>query len=258
MKWDAAQYDAVKAPQIDAGKELIALAQVRKNDAILDLGCGTGKLTLELALLASKGSVVGIDPSEEMLAKARTAASVAGNMRLIKTPAEDIDFTDQFDLAFSNSAMQWVKDQPRAMNRTYQALKKGGRIAFQFPAKNFCGEFFDSVDFAVSTLGYERFYSRWRSPWQFPTCDEYRSLLFKTGFSSVDVYDKEYHLGFTDMDDVVSWWSSAGLRPYLAALPVNGEHYFKEAFAQGFEKSRTEQGIEFKFRRLFALAKKLL
>ena len=258
MNWDAAQYDAVKAPQIDAGKELIVLAKVRENDAILDLGCGTGKLTIEIARLAPRGSVVGIDPSDDMLAKARTTTSGAGNLRLIKTHAEDIDFIDRFDLAFSNSALHWVKDQPRAVSRTYRALKRGGRIAFQFPAQNFCREFFISVDFAVSSLGYERFYRGWRSPWLFPTCEEFKSLLFRTGFSSVEVYEREYHLAFTDLDEVIRWWSSAGLRPYLAALPAVGQSYFADAFAKGFEKYRTEKGIEFDFRRLFAFAKKLL
>ena len=73
MRWDAEKYDAVKAPQVDAGKELIAMAKVKDTDSVLDLGCGTGKLTVELAKRASNGIVVGIDPSREMLEKAREA-----------------------------------------------------------------------------------------------------------------------------------------------------------------------------------------
>ena len=56
MKWDAEKYDSTKAPQIDAGRELITMAQVRNTDSILDIGCGTGKLTVELANLASNGN----------------------------------------------------------------------------------------------------------------------------------------------------------------------------------------------------------
>ena len=67
MRWDAEKYDAVEAPQMDAGRELISMANVNEGDAILDVGCGTGKLTVELARLACNGSVTGIDPSGDML-----------------------------------------------------------------------------------------------------------------------------------------------------------------------------------------------
>ncbi len=256
MKWDAEKYDAVKAPQIEAGKELMSLAGIRENDAILDLGCGTGKLTKELAHLASKGVVVGIDPSEEMLEKARVAASHTGNMTVLRAAAEEINFLDKFDLAFSNSSMQWVKDQPKAAATAYRALKQGGRIAFQFPAANFCAEFFDSVDGAISMLGYDRFFEGWQSPWRFPSKEEYESMLNRAGFRALNVFYKKYRVGFGTIPDVMIWWSSAGLRPYLAALPEGAQEHFKEAFAEGFKRNKTDAGIEFDFRRLFALAKK--
>jgi len=66
MRWDAEEYDAVrKPPQADAGRELISMAGVRVDDSVLDIGCGTGGLTMELARLAPKGSVTGIDSSRE-------------------------------------------------------------------------------------------------------------------------------------------------------------------------------------------------
>ncbi len=256
MKWDAEKYDAVKAPQVDAGRELIALAGVRENDAVLDLGCGTGKLTIELARLAAKGNVVGIDPSEEMLERARAVSAGARNVSLIKAAAEDMGFSERFDLVFSNSALQWVKDQHRALGLTYNSLRKNGRIAFQLPAKNFCVEFFDYIEKAVALLGYERFYYGWQSPWRFPARDDFADMLSRAGFQSIDVSYKDYHLRFSGVPDVVNWWSSAGLRPYLAALPEGAQQHFKEAFAEGFERNRTDKGIEFNFRRLFALAEK--
>ncbi|MFZ3089813.1 MAG: methyltransferase domain-containing protein [Nitrospirota bacterium] len=94
MRWDAEKYDATKAPQIDAGKELIAMAKVRDADSILDIGCGTEKLTIELANLASKGFVVGIDPSKEMLEKVKTVSEEIKNISLVKIPAQLMDFTE--------------------------------------------------------------------------------------------------------------------------------------------------------------------
>ncbi|MEN8265139.1 MAG: class I SAM-dependent methyltransferase [Nitrospirota bacterium] len=71
MKWDAQVYDTVKAPQVDAVRELISIANVKDSDFILDLGYGTGKLTMELSRLLLNGNVKGIDPSKEMTDKAQ-------------------------------------------------------------------------------------------------------------------------------------------------------------------------------------------
>ena len=256
MKWDAEKYDTVKAPQVDAGRELITLAHVRENDAVLDIGCGTGRLTIELARLAARGTVVGIDPSGEMLEKARKVSAEARNLSLIRTGVEELGFSAAFDLAFSNSALHWVTDQHKAIGLTYGALRKNGRIAFQLPAKDFCIEFFDYASKAIELLGYERFYVGWQAPWHFPTREEYGDMLGRAGFGRINVYYKDYHLRFSDSPDVVDWWSSAGLRPYLAALPEGAQDHFKEAFAEGFENNRTDEGIEFTFKRLFAFAEK--
>jgi trans-aconitate methyltransferase len=81
-------------------------------------------------------------------------------------------------------------------------------------------------------------------------------MLAHAGFESINVYSRHYHLQFSDIPDVVYWWSSVGLRPSLGALPEGAQEHFKEAFAGGFENNRTGKGIEFTFRRLFVIAEK--
>jgi len=256
MRWDAKKYDAAKAPQVDAGRELIAMAGVSDTDSILDIGCGTGRLTIELARLASKGSVVGIDSSSEMLERAMEKTKSIENISLRQVSAQSMSFTDEFDLIFSNSALQWMKEQKEVMGRVYQSLKPGGRIVFQLPAKNFCREFFDYTSNAIALLHLEQFYVNWKSPWYFPAKEEYGTLLKDTGFGNVRVFYRDYRLVFESLNEVLDWLASAGLRPYLELLPGREQEYFKYAFAMSFENNRTDRGIEFDFRRLFASAKK--
>jgi len=135
MKWDAEKYDSVKAPQVDAGRELIEMANVCDTDSILDIGCGTGKLTIELARLASKGYIVGIDPSEEMLEKAKEVSENVKNVRLMHIPAQSMDFVEEFDRMFSNSVLQWIKEQREVIGLVYQALKKRGEGRFSVASK---------------------------------------------------------------------------------------------------------------------------
>jgi trans-aconitate 2-methyltransferase len=258
MKWDAEKYDSVKAPQVEAGRELISMAKVNETDEILDIGCGTARLTMELARLASRGSVIGIDPSADMLEKARKVFGGKGNrnVRFLRVSAERMDFAGRFDLAFSNSALQWVKEQRKALELTHRSLTRGGRIAFQLPAKNFCKEFFAYAGNAITALGFERYFENWQQPWYLPEKAEYVSILKETGFKKIDIFYRDYRLVFDSVNSVLDWWTSAGLRPYLEMLPYKEQEYFRYAIAMSYENNRTEKGIEFDFRRLFVLAEK--
>jgi trans-aconitate methyltransferase len=256
MKWDAEQYDNARAPQIDAGRELIAMAGVKEDDSILDLGCGTGKLTVELARLAHRGKVVGIDPSAEMFERARQTTGPMSNISLFNIPAQAAEFKGEFDLVFSNSAFQWIKEQENVIMQAYRALKQNGRIAVQLPAKDFCWTMTENIHSAVSALGLESKYLKMESPWRFPLKEEMREYLKNADFRNINVFSKDYVLLFDSINDVLAWGVSAGLRPFLAPLSERKQERFKYAFAMGFESYRTEKGIEFSFKRLFALAEK--
>lgn len=257
MRWDAERYDSTHSPQIDAGKELIALADVRADDLILDIGCGTGTLTFELACIAHKGKVVGVDPSNEMLDRARDKCSSLSNISLFNIPAQAIDFKNEFDVVFSNSAFQWIKEQEDVVVRVYDALKSRGRIAVQMPAKDFCWTITENIDSAISTLGLGKKYKKMDLPWCFPLKEEIHGFLRDAGFVNIDVYYKDYMLLFESINDVLEWGVSAALMPFLAPLSENKQERFKYAFAMGFENYRTERGVEFGFKRLFAFAEKI-
>jgi trans-aconitate 2-methyltransferase len=256
MRWDADIYDAVNAPQADAGRELIAMAKVREQDSILDIGCGTGTLTAELARLAHRGKVVGIDPSIEMFDRAKNKCSSFSNILLYNMPAQALHFQKEFDLVFSNSTFQWIKEQEDIMVRVYKALRPDGRFAVQMPAKDFCWAMTENIHSAIITLGLEKKFSRMASPWQFPLKEKMVRFLKDAGFRNVDVFYKDYTLLFQSVDEVLAWGISAALRPYLAPLPERKQERFKYTFAMGFENYRTKKGIEFNFRRLFAFAEK--
>lgn len=256
MKWDARLYDSVKAPQIDAGRELVGLSGIRRTDSVLDLGCGTGRLTLELAHLALEGSVTGIDPSSEMLRKAEERCNARRNISFKRLSAEKMNFRDKFDIVFSNSALQWIKEQETVTGRVYDSLRDGGRIAFQLPAKDFCAEFFEYAWDAVRKNGLESVFEGWESPWYLPAKEEYRDLLKESRFENIKVYERSYNIVFKSAHGVFDWWASAGLRPLLALLKDREKEYFKYSFTMNFEKNRTDKGIEFKFRRIFAFAEK--
>jgi len=255
MRWDAEKYDSTHSPQTNAGMELIAMADVKAGDAVLDIGCGTGRLTYELVRLAHKGAVVGIDPSQEMLNKAKISSS-ADNIVFMNIRAEDMKFKNDFDIVFSNSALQWIKEQEKVAKLAYTGLRKNGRIAVQLPAKDFCWALMDNIYSAINALGLEAKFKNMESPWRFPLKEDLSGFMKDAGFVNVNAFYKDYTLMFECINDVLEWGESAALRPYLFPLSEKMQEQFKYAFAMGFENYRTEKGIEFSFRRLFATAEK--
>jgi trans-aconitate methyltransferase len=243
MRWDAEKYDRVNVQQFESGRELIALAHVKETDSILDLGCGTGKLAAEMARLASRGSVTGIDSSIDMIKRARERCNGLSNVTLEHISAQAMSYTGKFDLVFSNLALQWINDIHRVSGLIYQSLKRGGKIAFQLPASNFSPEFFDCISRSIRDLEYEMIFRDWRPPWYLPTENDYLEFLFITGFENIRVFTKKYRLMFESTDNVVDWWS-LGLKR------------FQYAFAMNSEQCRSNGVIEFGMHRLFAFGEK--
>lgn len=256
MRWDAEIYGTTDWPQTDAGRKLIRMASVKTDDSVLDIGCGTGRLTSELARLAHTGRVVGIDPSAEMLGKARKVAASAQNMTLIQMPAQGMDFREEFTAVYSNSAFQWIREQEEVLDLSYRALKNKGRIAIQLSAPDFCWAMTENIQSAISALKLESTFSRMEPPWRFPLAKEMEASLEDAGFRNVRAEYVEDLILFDDVNEVLAWGVAAGLRPFLDPLNESSRERFKYAFAMGFENYRTGKGIEFSFRRLFALAEK--
>lgn len=122
-----AQWPAVKRLRAWEREQL----QVAAGDAVLDVGCGTGDVLVELAgLNAPGGTAVGVDASEQMLSAATARSEAVGvvvDLRL--GDASALDFDDaSFDAVRSERTLQWVTDPARAVGEMLRVLRPGGRI----------------------------------------------------------------------------------------------------------------------------------
>ena len=126
-------YRQTATAQKSAAERLFWMLGVERTDDVLDLGCGTGHLAQEIRVLTD-GRVVGIDLSPEMIALAREAAPEG--IEFVTGAAEELDMPGQFDAILCNSAFQWFKDEPRALANCFAALRPGGRMAMQAPARH--------------------------------------------------------------------------------------------------------------------------
>lgn len=171
-EWDANSYDGSHSFVYEYGRDVIELLDPKPGERILDVGCGTGHLTNEIA--SAGADVVGIDSAEGMIEKARAAFP---NRRFVHADARTVSFDEPFDAVFSNAALHWIRDQDAAVRSIRDALAPGGRFVAELGGSGNIHETVDAIEAEVRERGYEP-----DNPWYFPTIGEYATKLEAHGF----------------------------------------------------------------------------
>ena len=132
-EWNASTYHRVSSPQFAWGQAVLDRLPLRGNETVLDVGCGTGRLTELLAGRLPHGRAIGIDQSVNMLATARTAtrASVRGRIAFVQADAAALPIAGRADAIFSTATFHWVLDHDRLFRSLFAALTPGGRLVAQ-------------------------------------------------------------------------------------------------------------------------------
>lgn len=209
-QWNAAEYDAKHAFVYEKAKGLVELLAPKPGERILDLGCGTGALTAEIATRGAE--VMGVDRSEEMIAQARKkfpalqfevldARQLRVNLRQVdarrwSATGDKADRTGKtnkadrveeapevgrlgFDAVFSNAVLHWIPEAAEVIAGVAQVLKPGGRFVAEFGGKGNIQKLVAGFQRAFAALGMRP--PAGVSPWFYPSVAEYAGLLEKHG-----------------------------------------------------------------------------
>ncbi len=220
MPWDPKLYHKFQAERSAPFFDLLALVEIRPNLKVVDLGCGTGELTLQLANALPDSDVTGTDSSSQMLERA--AAYASPNLRFEQ--GDQAQLTGEWDLIVSNAALHWSENHAELIPYLFQRLAPGGQIAVQVPSNHnhishqVYRETASEEPFKTILKGFQRY-----AP--VLSIDEYASLFFKCGAENIIVLEKVYPHVLEGSDAVVEWISGTALVPYFERL---GE--YKEKF----------------------------
>lgn len=173
-QWDAGQYDAKHSFVYEKAKGLVDLLAPKKGERILDLGCGTGALTSEIARRGAE--VLGVDRSEEMIAQAKSKFPA---LRFEVVDATHLKFNDEFDAVFSNAVLHWIPQADKVASGIARGLKPRGRFVAEFGGKGNIQILVKAFHEAFATL--EMREPEGVSPWFYPGIAEYSALLEKHG-----------------------------------------------------------------------------
>ena len=135
--WNPAEYHKSSSAQQQWAQELITKLGLRGNERVLDIGCGDGKVTAEIARNLPGGNVTGLDSSPEMIRFARDhfSRSEYRNLLFVEADARALPFSEEFDVVFSNAALHWIPDHKPVLTGIARSLRSGGKLLIQMGGK---------------------------------------------------------------------------------------------------------------------------
>jgi trans-aconitate 2-methyltransferase len=222
--WDATRYHRISEPQFDWGQRVIARLRPAGGERILDLGCGTGRLTLEIVKAAGDGpapTVVGLDRSGAMLAVARTSGNGAATpVGYVQGDGAALPFGGAFDAVFSAATLHWIHDHPAVFRSVATALAAGGRFVAQCGGQGNLRRMLEHASALMASPPYREHFSGWRDPWNFADAETTRERLAAAGLTAVETWLEEAPVDLGTADTYADFVSCVCIRHHLERLPL--------------------------------------
>lgn len=260
--WDPELYNRFRRYRAEPFEAILARLELGAAERIVDLGCGTGENTVELARRCTGGAAVGLDSSPAMIDRAlklreTLEPSLRERLRFVLGEIREFSARREYSIVFSNAAFQWLTEHREVFARCFEALTPGGRLVVQMPANDH--------ETALATIDAMAREEPWRArlagirppSTTVAAPGVYLRMLGEIGFTDVECY---YHTFYHPMDsptEIVEWCRATALRRYLDALDASAREPFAAALTARLEQAYGTRGpLSFNFRRLFFWARR--
>ena len=225
--WNPADYAANSAAQLTWARELIGRLHLRGNERILDVGCGDGKVTAEIARALPRGGITGGDSSAEMLHFAREnfPAKKYPNLDFRHLDARALQFTPTFDVVFSNATLHWVDDHPAFLRGAAACLKSGGRLVVSCGGKGNAQDVFAALRATLRLKPWRGLFRNLNAPYFFHRPEDYEKWLPRFGFKADSVRLANKDVPFPGRTGLAAWIRTTWL-PYTQRVPPDQREAF--------------------------------
>lgn len=225
--WNPADYAANSAAQLAWARELIAKLHLSGDERVLDVGCGDGKVTAEIARALPRGEITGVDSSAEMIRFARAAfpQSEISNLKFQIMDARELHFSQPFEILFSNATLHWVDDHPAFLRGAAACLKPGGRLVVSCGGKGNAQDVFAALRATVRLKQWRGLFRNLKAPYFFHRPGDYEKWLPRFGFKAHSIRLANKDVSFPGRAGLAAWIRTTWL-PYTQRVPEDQREAF--------------------------------
>lgn len=251
--WNSVQYLMFKNERTQPAIDLVNRIYIDKPKKIIDIGCGPGNSTQVLAEKFPNAYILGIDNSSDMI-KAAKRDYTDIDFKIYDASNDLSGLGNDFDIVFSNACIQWIPDHSKLLKNMMSLLKPGGVFAVQTPMN-----YEEPIHKIISEVSQSE---KWKEEFKNPrifynlTQSEYFDLLSEIS-SDFSMCETIYYHKLKSHKDIMEWYRSTGLRPYLSALSDEKKKAFEqEIYERIIEEYPVQKNgnVIFRFPRFFFTA----
>jgi trans-aconitate 2-methyltransferase len=212
--WDAGSYHRVSVPHEEWARSVLDRLPLRGDEAVLDAGCGSGRVTGLLIERLPRGRVIAVDGSASMVEKVREVLRPGDEARVSDLTCLELE--EQVDAVFSSAVFHWVLDHALLFRQLRTVLRPGGAIAAQCGGAGNIDRLRAISGEVAASEPYASYFEGFDEPWNYAGTEETEARLEAAGFDQIRCWLQPWTI---EPPEPAEFLSTVCLGPHVDRLP---------------------------------------
>lgn len=179
-------YDRISDPQLQWAREQLARLELTGGEVVLDAGCGSGRVTAELAERVPRGRVYAVDVAPSMVEHAQ--AALGERATVLRQDLVELQLPEPVDAIFSNATFHWIHDHDALFRALHRTLKPGGQLVAQCGGRGNIDAFRTLAEAIAGEQPFAPHFDGWERPWNYATDADTAERLDRAGFADISCW----------------------------------------------------------------------